>query len=579
MKILYTVVAELRASSQSPQDYQYLMVELQTLQNVLTALSQIQPVQGQQANIDTIRLLVGACEAPIKESLDDVDRLKRSLDSQHAHKRTPKAIKDRLMWSTRCKSRAKILRETLAPNINALTLLLLNETIDRLAHTDIVRAGVAQEQRDNFSRQQQPLLSQQQILGSIQQSQQDSKAEQSKVTTAMASLLALSTRALDLQVANNLHLGAQDTVLRSMQTTSGTILDKLGHTQTTVDTIHRQVSATSNMVQLVWRGVTTLRPTIQAGVACVSTTAVDADARQLLVVTVQFITEMRSILIRVLRFCQALSSWLLSWEQDRLLNQRIRLGVIVLRDVLNPHQFIHFDYNLVAQDWITFQGHLQLAFKGRQGFRRVQRDQFYITSIRMGRKLEPQFWSHAIKPSDELEMTMIIEEMHAESDVCGFRTCGISTKDIATVHGGKLCPQCNRFTAISSDTSTAYSTTNQTNQNMPIASSLTDSDHLHEEDDVTEDIELYHSIRIAKRTRDDHSRHYLSTTYDGHTSDSSQRYSKARQPINEAISSAFIDSPATASAIAPEILAQLTSQVTASVIQELKARNISVPPH
>ena len=68
-----------------------------------------------------------------------------------------------------------------------------------------------------------------------------------------------------------------------------------------------------------------------------------------------------------------------------------------------------------------------------------------------------------------------------------------------------------------------------------------------------------------------------STAHDGYTSDSSQRYSRARQPINEAISSAFTNSPATTSAIAPEILAQLTSQITASVIRELKASNISAP--
>ncbi|ETN43222.1 uncharacterized protein HMPREF1541_02381 [Cyphellophora europaea CBS 101466] len=63
---------------------------------------------------------------------------------------------------------------------------------------------------------------------------------------------------------------------------------------------------------------------------------------------------------------------------------------------------------------------------------------------------------------------------------------------------------------------------------------------------------------------------------DGYTSDSS-RYSRARLPINEAVNSAFTNSAATASAISPEILQQLTSQITANVIQQLKVSNLSVP--
>lgn len=65
-----------------------------------------------------------------------------------------------------------------------------------------------------------------------------------------------------------------------------------------------------------------------------------------------------------------------------------------------------------------------------------------------------------------------------------------------------------------------------------------------------------------------------SVAQDGYTSDSS-RYSRARQPINEAISSAFTDSSATTNAIPPDLLAQLTSQITANVIQQLKVSNLT----
>lgn len=78
------------------------------------------------------------------------------------------------------------------------------------------------------------------------------------------------------------------------------------------------------------------------------------------------------------------------------------------------------------------------------------------------------------------------------------------------------------------------------------------------------------SDREPARSRTD------SVPQDGYNSDSS-RYSKARAPINEAINSAFTNSTATAHAISPDILQQLTSQITANVIQQLKVSNLSVP--
>ncbi|RMZ91614.1 hypothetical protein DV736_g1148, partial [Chaetothyriales sp. CBS 134916] len=67
-----------------------------------------------------------------------------------------------------------------------------------------------------------------------------------------------------------------------------------------------------------------------------------------------------------------------------------------------------------------------------------------------------------------------------------------------------------------------------------------------------------------------------SAARDGYASDSS-RYSHAKQPINDAITSAFTAAPAgsTATTIPPELLAQITSHV----IQQLRLVNLSVASH
>lgn len=52
------------------------------------------------------------------------------------------------------------------------------------------------------------------------------------------------------------------------------------------------------------------------------------------------------------------------------------------------------------------------------------------------------------------------------------------------------------------------------------------------------------------------------------------RYQQARQPINEAVTSAFNNAEASSTAsFSPELLQQLTSQITASVLQQLKVAN------
>ena len=64
---------------------------------------------------------------------------------------------------------------------------------------------------------------------------------------------------------------------------------------------------------------------------------------------------------------------------------------------------------------------------------------------------------------------------------------------------------------------------------------------------------------------------------DGYVSDAS-RYRETRRPINEAVTSAFQTSDSSAAAaLSPEVLSQITSQITANVIQQLKASNLPAP--
>ncbi len=54
------------------------------------------------------------------------------------------------------------------------------------------------------------------------------------------------------------------------------------------------------------------------------------------------------------------------------------------------------------------------------------------------------------------------------------------------------------------------------------------------------------------------------------------QYQKSRQPVNDAVNSA-VDKAEASNALPPEVLSQITSQITANVLQQLKATNLDSP--
>jgi len=64
--------------------------------------------------------------------------------------------------------------------------------------------------------------------------------------------------------------------------------------------------------------------------------------------------------------------------------------------------------------------------------------QYFVTNARLGRRLNPAFWSNAIEPGDELSMTMVLNDVEAQDGFCPFKSCGASTKHVEMRRGGKL---------------------------------------------------------------------------------------------------------------------------------------------
>ena len=143
--------------------------------------------------------------------------------------------------------------------------------------------------------------------------------------------------------------------------------------------------------------------------------------------------------------------------------------------------------------------------------------QYFVTSTRVGRRLNPTFWSNAIEPDDELSMTMILGDIQAEEGFCPYKSCGVSTASVPSTRDGKICPNCFRFASIlqnievspgSGDGHEPSDSSNDTSILELDPTKSTNTEKVREvgppcpsprlEFSEVEDVELYYSIQVAQ---------------------------------------------------------------------------------
>ncbi|KIX06608.1 uncharacterized protein Z518_04584 [Rhinocladiella mackenziei CBS 650.93] len=129
---------------------------------------------------------------------------------------------------------------------------------------------------------------------------------------------------------------------------------------------------------------------------------------------------------------------------------QIDCPMVRLRDLFGVLKPIPYD---LTSQWEDFKTLLALIFRGRKGLHRIEMGQYFILHIRRGVKLDSAFWGKAIRPGDDLSMTIGFDELEAEEDICPFRSCQASPKDVPIEQGGKFCPRCVGFSVVSESAS------------------------------------------------------------------------------------------------------------------------------
>ena len=519
--LVYRVVEELKRSSKAPKDYQYLLVQLELLDRALIELQHIEPTtQYEMRRLDSIRALISTCQQPLKEFLTMIEeKFEHRLGSWNSNNGSFSGLGRRIQWSMKYQDKeVRSLRERLAPNFATITLLLLTLTRDTLSNIKQDHIKVAQRLDCKLSLQHQTLEDVKEKISSIAIAQDRLEAGQSHTATTqdrdLSSIKSNAEKMLEAHAVHESQLQTQATVLNGIWQTSDTIKSKIQDNHALLHSIHQDTTEIRGVIPSVLGRAVDLMNTVAEGISKVQDIA-DLMV-QMIRLTTRFTVEIRETMRRLLHAFWEIQKQLTRLE--RFIPRQIDLPIVRFRDAFNEPRAFPYD---LCRHWRTFQVLVIAAFTDKPGLRRVHMGQYFVTSARIGQKLNPTFWSNAIEPGDELSMTMILDDIEAQEGFCPYTKCGASTKDVTLERGGKICPKCFRFATMSQKEMDATksrprnglssSSHESLTLDLSIASPLDNSADPGELEADTvvsndpqpevlemEDIELYHSIQVVQ---------------------------------------------------------------------------------
>ena len=496
-KIIYQIGLELKKNPEAAPDYQDLLIELEALDLRLKQLLSIRPAQRELRRLEGIRALATTCRRPLEDFLAKISKFDEHLGTWGAAKSGGiRGFGRRIQWSTIYKDEVTSLRAKLAPNVATITLLLATQTIETLVKAEQDRFEIAQEIRAGLHFQKTSLAALRHTALDIATSQ----ATQESVESHLAGSIA-----------------AQNKEVLLLQSKADDLLQNTRDVQATATSIHEDVLHAKSMTGSILGYALDIMHTVTSGLSKIQ--ELTELIGQLMALTAQFTTEMKETMGKLLHAFWEMQKQLARLERF-LPSQIYSPHMVMLRDAYN--ELTYLPYKL-CREWQKFQGLVAVVFMDRQGLHRVKMGQYFITNNRLGRRINPAFWSHAIEPGDELCQTMILNDIEVLEGICPYKSCGASTKDVAPSGGAKKCPSCNRSAVLSKRPPKAPTRKSRSRQpgrslqapvlsesdaeSLPDAASDAEIIELEDapapgndsglDDRVLEDIELYHSIQVV----------------------------------------------------------------------------------
>ncbi|KAL9615787.1 MAG: hypothetical protein Q9160_009261 [Pyrenula sp. 1 TL-2023] len=525
-RLIYRIAGELKRIPESATDYQDLLVELEALDRALKQLFSIEPAEHEAKRLDAVRALAVTCQGPLEAFLEKIEKFEQSIGTWNVKQNGVRGLHRRLQWSMKYKDDVALLRSRLAPKISTITILLLTATTKSLAKADTDRHDIAKEVAHK-------LFGQNTLLRRLEGATTAISSAQSRIEKSQILLMPeLEAQGQNVQVLEcktdellnqgddlERHLRNQDSVLAGLHGSGLATNNQIRASHSVLLATQEDVNDIKATTSSLLGRALDILTIVATGISKVNDIA--ERMRQLVSLTTDFTTEMRDAVSGL--FHEFLEMQRRFAQIERFLPRQIDLPVVRFRDAFNDMRSLPYD---LSRNWQTFQGLVTVVFTNRQGLNRVNRGLYFITHARIGQRIKPEFWSKAIEPNDELSMTMILDDVEGEEGICPWPLCHAITKDIEVTNGGKFCPDCHRFAIVSTDRGMhssghqnaqidnaspidkAAESSSQTRHFLPKLSendaSLPENPPIaapEVETPIAEDIELYHSIEVARASQ------------------------------------------------------------------------------
>ena len=316
-KLIYKIAIELKKNPESAADYQLLLIELEALERTLKSLEHIKIAQHGQRKLDGIRALALACQLPLQEFLNKIEKFEDSLGSWNTNNRSFSAITQRLRWSAKYKGEAKALRARLAPNLATITVLLMTQAVNSQSSTESNRMKLIQQMNDGVSSQFQILNMVKNQTHRIANVQDSLATGQSHLTASIIKqdqeLQTLKSQADKLLKSNATHGVQLHRTLKEVYDNSVTSIAQTHESLAIATSIHQDVAEIKTTMPSILGQALNLFDTITVGISKIQdiTTLI----HQMINLTTQFTVEMMNTMRKLLQ-----AFWMMQRQLTRLEN-------------------------------------------------------------------------------------------------------------------------------------------------------------------------------------------------------------------------------------------------------------------
>jgi len=391
-------------------EYQSLLIELEAIQRALGRLHTLRPAKHELVQLMSIQATALACQKPLQEFLEKISKFESRLGTFHSANNKWKGLPRRMQFRTMYKDDVEQLRLALASHMSTINLLLMTQAVASIT--------IAEDDRERLaSGLESRILAQRRLLKQIN-------------GHAMASVVQLKETRTELEDQSYLlkDLGGK------ADETCGRLIEQeqqIGHIRAATDHIrHRSnsiLATVTEVLTLVTAGLMHLRDITQ-------------QLHKMIQVCVTFTEEMRTTMAKLVQLFTALQPVL--QRIDNNLATRLYLPTVQFTTALGEKMALPFQ---LCQQWTTFTELVKVIFLDKPGQFRVDMGSFIIQNAH-GRILDKESWQHAVQQDDHLSMSLVLDNLTSNDDICPFTACGGTLGDVETESGGQTCRKCARWT-------------------------------------------------------------------------------------------------------------------------------------